>query len=453
MNTYLAIPSIKSKSLIAKAKTSSKKYTILLLSLFLVSHPQLKAEDISIENQTQTTTETTQRIDPLILILPNKPYGQGFDSRNLGGAFTTEETTKPILTETIGLEEKIDIYLISEDPQFERCKLVVLDPSGRALFAENIYPIEDNLGQISWPKVTLQLDQEGIHQITGQFSPSNKPPRTIYNSLLVTSKATREPNRTKDKPVLNKQLLDDILTELAYYEPPKDTKYTRAKVLKAIKDFFNNNDPRKQNYRTKELELVTNWIKSGKSKDAARWGIQSLPVWKGTDTTKPTGNLAQAISKKTRPSDLALLVELLECEIPETSKDWGLTILANSSKPKNTEFLQAILMEDYPEYKTPRYTNSSYSGKLKKSALEALGKTNSKSSILFLIGLYGDLSTYGNPDTIEFQKDVRENLLANVGENKDSIEALESVLENHERWTPSSLILTRQLLTNIGKKP
>jgi hypothetical protein len=368
-------------------------------------YPSQPQENNPNKEQSPNYQKEVEQVDPLLIVTPSQ---QGFAPNY--SMLESPEVFNP--------DEKIDIYLLPQSDRFASCKITIINPQGEVSYENSVLPVKSEAESKQWPKISLSLSQEGNFRVIGDFIGKDGETKTASTSILVNSGKTKigkvtppceepETNETKEtqggQEGVQAQILANILDSLEEQnleEPNNKNKlkeqishsfqppYSQQEVFETIKAFFK--EASKDNYspstcpqRAKILDLA-NCLDN---QEAARWIIQSLPLWRDIEDASPASQLCKRAAQLARPDDLALLANLLECQIDQGAKLWGLSLLSNVSSPINTDFLQALVLEGTLQ---PNSDSEADNWSMKNAATEALTKMGSRRSVLFLFDLLED---------------------------------------------------------------
>jgi hypothetical protein len=377
------------------------------------------------------TTEPQEAYDagappaPIVLLLPSPNQGEIF-------AETIPEVVPPNST--------IDIHPIPNCTKMTAITIEVIDPQGNPMYHSEIFPIASGKEYKKWPKISLNLIDVGSYKVKASFLGAGGEIKTASSSILVNDGKPYAKTDTVSEDSVCPQILGKILDELekdldndntngadslgSNWQPP----YSRQELMETIKDFFKQASqdefsPAQSAQRAKLIDL-SNAIDSH---EEVRWVVQSLPLWKDVEDRTPPALLAQKTAQLSRPDDLALLANLIDCEIGEGAQQWGLSILSQISNPINTDFLEALVLEDLYEINEVTPENQDWSKK--DSAIEALTKMGSPRSIRFLVNLLEQPSTI--IDNKEKER-IKEKLFMYLPTNQTTLQTLQGILGEKE---------------------
>lgn len=359
----------------------------------LITNPQ-------VVEKTSAPSTPTKKGKSLVLALPDVGL---LSSRGKLNAIDAHATN----LETLQPGTQINIYPIPGSPKIAACVVGVISPNGETIYAAQVLPIQSHNQKKEWPKISLTLNEEGNYGIKATFLHKNGIAESSSTSLLVKTNnncesysnnvESKNASPNKENEGINAQILAQILSSLETKNvkdtvPHRHTKfqppYSQQEVLTTVENFFNPTAKEKYPqescaHRAKMMDLAA----SLDHQEGARWVIQSLPLWNDVEDANPPAQLAKRAAQLARPDDISLLSNLLECEINEGAKLWGLSILSNISNPINTDFLQALVLE--ASIQNPRGEDQK-SWTQGDAALEALARMGSKRAILFLFDILED---------------------------------------------------------------
>lgn len=371
--------------------------------------------------------------------------------------------------EVLEKDTQVDIYPLPSSQKLVACTITVINPSQESIYKHELLPISTPLTPKTWPKVTLTLGNEGNYQIFATFLHKNGSKETASANVLVNGDAPRNSplspcaeasaqkyiNENLDAQILGK-IMGSLETQISENsEDSEDCKYhlqqthtnfqppySQQEVFDTVKLFFS--EGKQHSYsadKSAERTRLINLAQSLDDQNGARWIIQSLPLWNDIDDSSPAAQLANRASQLARPDDLALLTNLLECEINEGAKLWGLSILSNVSNPINTDFLQALVFEWGIQNKSQ---NPSEVRAIEDSAIEALSRMGSERAIIFLFDILEDKRS-----TSQTKQRVEDALICYLPASKETLKILESIPSNRQKTQASSKRLILTLLNNL----
>jgi hypothetical protein len=416
---------------------------------------------------------------------PNKP-----DSSLILGEFSKKLPLNSLPPETLKTGQRVSIYILCNNPDVEIAKITITSPTGNVVFSENIAPIKTQGSMTTWPSISMYFDLEGTYKVMGAFQTNSGEVLTSSSDILMLgapthptqkkgicswegdeSEKVNEPLESDmplcsikhSNPNIDRQALQEILNALksqtpkTNYQPP----YTKKETIETIKNYFKvagqgDGSPLISPSRAKMVDLA----KSLNDPDGARWIIETLPLWRELDDASPSAQVAQKAAELARPDDLALLMNLLECQIPEAGKLWGLSILSRITNPINTDFLQVIVLEatlldatgDNPNERMSKDWSSANVDDWSphKAALESLTRLGTKRSLLFLLGLH---DSYCNDTGYQADKEkdnIEFALLSCLPPTQEVSATLDSILEPNNGFHPDTIQLVEKLKYTLG---
>ena len=411
---------------------------------------------------------------------PNKP-----DNSLILAEFSKKLPLNSLPPETLKTGQRVSIYILCNNPNVEIAKITITSPTGSVVFSENIAPIKTQGSMATWPSISMYFDLEGTYKVKGAFQTNSGEVLTSSSDILMLGAPThptqkkdvcsweRDNNEEADQPLesdmppcsvkhsnpnIDRQALQEILNALKSQAPKTNSQppYTKKETIETIKNYFKvagqgDGSPLISPSRAKMVDLA----KSLNNPDGARWIIETLPLWRELDDASPSAQVAQKAAELARPDDLALLMNLLECQIPEAGKLWGLSILSRVTNPINTDFLQVIVLEATLLDATGGDPNEGLSKDWSsanvdewsphKAALESLTRLGTKRSLLFLLGLH---DSYCNDTGYQVDKEkdnIEFALLSYLPPTQEVSATLDSILEPNNGFHPDTIQLVEKL--------
>jgi hypothetical protein len=425
-------------------------------------------------------TQEDNGAGPLVIIVP-APTSADRESQSLGG--NTLSSINPLpLAEVVDTGTAVDIYLIDNSTSYRSSVIEIIDPSGKVLKHEELFPIYSpklahlnqeqeslNSMQKSWPKIRATLDQRGHYTVNATFIKEDNSESLASSSILVNDGQHKNSNLPANEPqeeksdnnscdqTLDAQVLGKVLEELESAAPNCkkacnwQLPYSRNETIETIKEFFRlgSQENLSTEFNSKRAKII-DLSGSLSNQVQARWVIESLPLWKDIEDKAPAAMLAQKTAQLASPADLCLLLDLLECEIQQDAKDWGLYILSNTSNPNTKDLLQAVVLQlsqetnkeerDITDVTDVTDTNKA----ILQACLESLIRDNSKGSIQFLFELLQDPRT---EDSAKSQ--IKNALLTFMPPNKTSIDSLYQILNKTKKSQENTKDLILDLLNML----